>query len=106
VVFITIATLFQSIGKSEIILMANLNPTSRKGKPNKNTRELKDAILKSFEMVGGEVYLAEQARENPAAYMSLIGKVIPKEIKADVQGDLSITSITRTIVDAAGNKDS
>lgn len=30
--------------------------------------------------VGGRGYLAEQARDNPAAFMTLLGKTMPKEI--------------------------
>lgn len=77
---------------------------SRKGIPNKATTQLKESILKSFEMVGGELYLAEQAIKNPGPYMALIGKIIPKDINAVIGGDLTINSITRKIVD--GHRDS
>ena len=80
--------------------MANPNPTPRTGRPNKVTKGIKDAILASFEKVGGEEYLVEQALQNPTAYMALIGKIIPKDINASIDGELNITSITRKIVDA------
>ena len=39
---------------------------------------LKEAILTSFEAVGGARYLEEIARTDPRTYCSLISKVIPK----------------------------
>ena len=39
---------------------------------------LKDAILASFEAVGGAKYLEQVARTDPRTYCSLISKVIPK----------------------------
>lgn len=52
-----------------------------KGSPNKITADLKRAILEAAEAAGGEGgtagYLARQADENPAAFMSLLGKVLP-----------------------------
>ena len=70
---------------AEIKKKGNPNPASRKGKPNKVTLALKEAILKSFEMVGAEDYLAEQAMLNPGPYMALIGKIIPKEVSTSIQ---------------------
>lgn len=57
---------------------------SRKGIPNKATKELKDMILGALDDAGGQVYLATQAVENPQAFMSLVGKVLPKNIEANV----------------------
>jgi len=53
---------------------------SRKGKPNKATKALKDMILGALASAGGEEWLLEQARINPATFMNLIGKVLPSEI--------------------------
>lgn len=63
---------------------------SRKGIPNKNTAEVKDMILGALQDVGGQEYLSKQARENPNGFMNLIGKVIPKEVKAEVTGSLEL----------------
>lgn len=52
-----------------------------KGSPNKITADLKRAILEAAEAAGGEGgtagYLARQAEENPASFMTLLGKVLP-----------------------------
>jgi len=53
---------------------------SRKGIPNKVTAELKDMIRQALERNGGVEYLARQAEENPVAFMSLLGKTLPKEL--------------------------
>lgn len=50
------------------------------GVPNKFTRELKDMILGALAENGGQAYLAEQARENPNAFMTLLGKVLPMTV--------------------------
>ena len=67
-----------------------------KGTPNKSTAALKDAILRAAELAGDELktsengpsrlvaYLRHQATANPASFMPLLGKVLPKEIGADV----------------------
>lgn len=56
-------------------------PGRPKGVPNKITTDLKRAILEAAEAAGGEGgtagYLARQADENPAAFMTLLGKVLP-----------------------------
>lgn len=51
------------------------------GTPNKLTVELKEMILRSLAAVGGEAYLAQQARDNPSPYLALIGKVLPLQVK-------------------------
>ena len=64
----------------------------RTGIPNKNTKALKEMILGALEKSGGEAYLCEQAEKNPTAFLTLIGKVLPSEIKADVDftGDIVV----------------
>lgn len=62
-----------------------------KGTPNKTTKALKDMILGALEDVGGQKYLNQQAKENPVAFMTLLGKVVPSEIK----GGLSLSATAR-----------
>lgn len=57
-----------------------------KGTPNKVTATLKDAILQAAQgahkdgMVG---YLKQQAENNPTAFMTLLGKVLPTTLASD-----------------------
>lgn len=60
-----------------------------KGTPNKMTKVLKDVILGALDDAGGRDYLAKQAKENPAAFMSLLGRLLPQELKAEVQAQVS-----------------
>jgi hypothetical protein len=36
-------------------------------------------IVKALNRVGGVMYLARQAEENPSAFLSLLGRILPKE---------------------------
>jgi hypothetical protein len=50
------------------------------------TSVLKDAILKAAENAGdGDIvtYLTKQANDNPASFMTLLGKVLPMQIGGD-----------------------
>jgi hypothetical protein len=55
-----------------------------KGVPNHITRTIKDAIEAAFQGVGGPEYLMRQAEENPQAFMTLLGKIIPAQVQADL----------------------
>ena len=61
-----------------------------KGTPNKTTVAVKDAIMNAFEKVGGEDYLVIIAREDPKTFCALLGRVLPLEIKAKVEGTIAI----------------
>ncbi len=56
-----------------------------KGMTNKVTQAVKDCILQAFHEAGGVKYLVRQSKENPVAFMSLMGRIIPTEVVADVQ---------------------
>lgn len=56
----------------------------QKGTVNKATAELKDMILGALYDAGGREYLTKQAVENPIAFMTLLGKIIPRNINANV----------------------
>lgn len=64
----------------------------KKGVPNKVTKALKEMILGALDDAGGQDYLRRQADENPVAFLGLVGKVLPHQLKADLnhQGDVNI----------------
>lgn len=65
---------------------------SRKGIPNKFTAELKGMILHALDEAGGVEYLVKQANQrNPAAFMALLGKVLPMTVVGDADSPLTIT---------------
>lgn len=69
----------------------------KKGVPNKINAELKDMILGALNKAdpeGGEAYLINQAKSNPTAFLSLVGKVLPMTVQGDPANPLrTITTI-------------
>lgn len=59
----------------------------KKGTPNKVTASLKDAIMGAFDAKGGQQYLERVAEDDPKTFCTLLGKVLPAEVKADIQTD-------------------
>lgn len=59
------------------------SPGRPKGSPNKLTGEVKAMILAALDQAGGVDYLALQAHETPAAFMTLVGKVLPLQLTGD-----------------------
>lgn len=70
-----------------------------KGSPNKMTKALKEMILEALDGAGGVDYLVVQSRDNPTAFLTLIGKVLPLQVAAQVEGQLH-TIVERRIVRA------
>lgn len=76
-------------------------PGRPKGKPNKTTALLKDAILKAATDAGdGDMaaYLKLQAMLNPGPFMALLGKVLPMQVTG-VDGGAMKAEVQITIVD-------
>src|SRR5271165_1351539 len=65
----------------------SLPPNAGKGRPkgatNTMTRSLREMILGALDDAGGQDYLAEQAHKNPAAFLALVGRVLPPEPRGD-----------------------
>jgi hypothetical protein len=61
---------------------------SRKGIPNKVTKELKDMILTALDGAGGVQYLTERARDprTASAFLTLVGKTLPLTVKGPGAG--------------------
>lgn len=67
-----------------------------KGTPNKVTALLKDDILQASSDAhpdGRVGYLTQQARENPTAFLTLLGKVLPMTIAGDADSPISFEGI-------------
>ena len=73
-------------------------PGRPKGIPNKNTKLIKDMIAEALEKAGGVKYLVKQATENPAAFLTLIGKTIP------LSGDLNVNHEWADLLAVARNR--
>lgn len=62
----------------------------KKGTPNKVTGQLKDMILQALDESGGVAYLKTQALENPTAFLSLVGKVLPLQVTGEGGGPIVV----------------
>lgn len=75
---------------------ANLTGGSRKGRPNKTTSVLKEAILQAAEAVGADGkgkegiigYLKTVARKDVKAFSALLGKVLPLQVTGEGGGPI------------------
>jgi len=76
-------------------------PGRPKGSLNKITGNVKSMILGALDDLGGQTWLVEQAKADPRAFMSLLGRILPSEISLDatVTAHEPITEIRRVIVD-------
>lgn len=82
-------------------------PAAGKGRPkgaqNRLTKTIKAAIEAAFDKVGGPDYLAEMAIAQPAAFMTLLGKVLPTQLehsgsidtRSKEQRDAAVAAATR-----------
>jgi hypothetical protein len=71
------------------------------GTPNKVTAQLKEDILSALDGAGGVDYLQRVADSHPAAFLSLIGKVLPMTIAgAGPNGEHMFTKIVVEIIDS------
>lgn len=62
----------------------NAGKGRKAGTPNKVTAALKDMVLNALASAGGEDYLVAQAKANPTAFLTLVGKVLP--LQAHISG--------------------
>jgi hypothetical protein len=62
-----------------------------KGVPNKLNKQLKEMILGALDTAGGEDYLVTQSRENPTAFLTLIGKVLPLQLTGENGGAIVVS---------------
>jgi hypothetical protein len=72
-------------------------PAAEKGRPtgarNKLTRDVKEMILGALSAVGGQRWLEEQAKANPIAFMTLLGKVLPLQVSGEGGGPMVINLV-------------
>ena len=63
---------------------ARQNVAGRKRPHRKLTIDVKEAIAKAFELSGGVDYLVQVAKDDPRVFCALLQKIIPAEVKAEV----------------------
>lgn len=61
-----------------------------KGNPNKLTADIKAMVRAALDKAGGVKYLVDQAKANPTAFLTLVGKLIPHEVSGPDGGAIPI----------------
>lgn len=79
-------------------------PNAGKGRPkgtqNKITADVKAMILGALNDAGGQAYLLAQAHENPKAFLTLVGRVLPLQVSGGGEnGEIEVAVIKRVVVD-------
>lgn len=88
----------------EPVNRGNAGKGRRKGSQNKATKALKDMILQALDEAhpdGGVEYLKKQALEQPVAFMTLIGKVLPMQVAGAGENGEHIVEIAWRVVQPA-----
>lgn len=70
----------------------------KKNTPNKLTSDVKAMVLAALDEAGGKTYLLTQAKTNPNAFMTLVGKVLPLQLQGDPNNPVTIQAIERVVV--------
>lgn len=83
------------------------NPGKPKGAVAKNTKQLKDMILKALDQSGGVDYLVECANneKTKGAFLALIGKVLPMTIAGDKDSPLQTVTRIELVAMRGSSKD-
>lgn len=90
--------------------MAGRNPGTpktggrQKGTPNKSTAAIKDMVLQALDKAGGVDYLVTQAKDTPAAFMTLLGKVLPLQITGADGGAVQVQNETKLKVEGLSDE--
>ena len=79
------------------VQIAAIEKRAKRGKVE-DPHNLPFLILGALKRVGGKKYLEQQARENPVAFMGLLAKILPHQLKAD---GLAADRTVRVMVDWA-----
>lgn len=75
----------------------------QKGAQNKITKEIKEMVIQALDEVGGIEYLKQRAIDNPNAFLTLVGKIIPLQVQGDKENPLYVQRIERILIDNAAH---
>ncbi|WP_375598324.1 hypothetical protein [Devosia sp. Naph2] len=72
------------------------SPGRPKGAPNKTTVQVKAALEKAYDGIGGLEAFTAWARENQTEFYKLYAKLLPLEVRADIKHEGAVTIIVDT----------
>lgn len=68
-----------------------------KGAIDKGNALIRELIVETLDDLGGTTYLAGVARSHPAAFLSLLGKVMPVQLEGAGGGAIQMERVVRFI---------
>lgn len=66
-------------------------PGRPKGSVNKTTAAIKEMVVQALDDAGGIEYLVAQARDNPTAFLTLVGKVLPLQVAGSMDHNVKVS---------------
>ena len=78
--------------------LANLTHAGKgrpKGARNRASLELGAMVDKALHEAGGWRYLVQQAKDNPTAFLALVARRLPKELKAEITAEMTVRQEAR-----------
>ena len=66
----------------------------KRGTPNRLGKEVRELVREALDRAGGAEYLLRAAKEQPQAFMSLLGRLVPSEIKGVIETDIKVVVTT------------
>ena len=63
------------------------------GSGNKTPKQIAQAIIDSFDELGGVKYLVQVGKERPDVYASLLRAILPRDV--NINGDIKLTPVTK-----------
>jgi hypothetical protein len=75
------------------ILLTTAGPGRPKGIPNKTTQNVKEAIERAFEKLGGTDYLVHVGQSDPRTFCALLSRLLPTKL-ANADGSPLLAALT------------
>ena len=92
----TLSSSSKVLGSTGKRLPPNAGKGRKLGVPNRLTRDIRTMVETALHEMGGEDYLIQQARQNPVAFLSLVGKLIPTHVRAEVLPNFDLAARLET----------
>ena len=91
----------EAVSSGKVLKKCQPKGGSRKGSPNKVTKELRSMILEAVDNCGGVDYLERRANDpkTATAFLALLGKVLPLTLAGKVEFSLQAPWLKQAIAD-------